>query len=113
MTRAHPGGRGAQGARSETWESLEQVCTASARAIVKAQLGLDSHAWERLRRWESEGLPPWASALTKCRLQVQVAVGCIPKEAAGQWTRLWLGTSGEGMASVSFTIRHLPARQPG
>jgi hypothetical protein len=77
---------------------------------VRAQLALDAHAWERLRRWENEGLPPSASALTKCRLQVRVAVGCLPKEAAGQRTRLRLGTSGEGLAGVSFTIRHLPVR---
>lgn len=113
MTSAPLRERGAHEARPETWASLEQVCTATARGILEAQLALDEHAWERLRRWECEGLPPSASVLTKCRLRLQVAVGCIPKESAGQQTRLRLGTSGEGLASVSFTLRHLPVRQHG
>ncbi len=89
------------------------MCTATARAIVQAQLALDEHARERVRRWEEEGLPPAASLLTQCRARVGVALGCIPKEAAGQRTRLRLGASSEGLGSVSFTIRHLPVREHG
>lgn len=94
---------------SQSSEPLEQVLTPIARALVDAQLALDAHARQRLRRWEDEGLPPSAFGFSEHRLRALVAFACTPKDGPRGRTLLKLRLASTSTAAIRFTVRHLPA----
>jgi hypothetical protein len=83
---------------------IDDFFGSASRGLVEAQHALDDDARQRMAMWETDGIPPHAWTVSRCRLAFPIPLACLPKRTVAERTSLWIRPGSAASAQLAVTI---------